>query len=410
MVELNKGKYHYGKTIRAYREQNGMTQQQLADVWPKSERFGGGEGVNWKYVQDIEHGRKRIEDNQTLRKLCDILHIPYWKVGLSEYDPFSDTTLPGHGKSMYTETLDVVENLVRQIWSLRCAARIADAERGVKKLGELFAYFHTELPPPLRLERRFQFLYVQYLRLKATAFLEKKQYTKTMDTYQEIFALVKNEDVPAIKALALKSIGKELERKGETHEAVYYLEEARDAAMDASKLLRAFVHSYLIRVYASSGDLLRFERAVNTGLTIARSLPGMYEDGTDFVYSWSPVSAILAEQSWGYISLGQPEKTLAMRQEITHELKIGQDTRVEAWIPLDWAKAYKMMGEIETCIDELREFYRRCTIMQSPHAISQVNKVLASLEKDGYADVPSVKDFKEEIREDVNIPKSLKVG
>jgi len=101
--------YHYGMTIREYREQVKMTQQQLADRWPKSERFGGGEGVKSKYVQDIEHGRKRIDDPQTLRKVCDILHIPYWKVDYSEYDPFTQTVLPRHGKSMYDETLDTVE-------------------------------------------------------------------------------------------------------------------------------------------------------------------------------------------------------------------------------------------------------------------------------------------------------------
>src|SRR5579859_7034487 len=165
--------YHYGMTIREYREQAKMTQQQLADRWPKSERFGGGEGVAPTYIQDIEHGRKRIDDPQTLRKVCDMLHIPYWKVGISEYDPFTQTVLPGHGKSMYDETLDTIEELVRQIWSLRCAARIAEADKGIKQLGKLFAYFNDSLPPPVRLERRYVFLYVQYLRLKATADLEK---------------------------------------------------------------------------------------------------------------------------------------------------------------------------------------------------------------------------------------------
>lgn len=71
----------------------------------------------------------------------------------------------------------------------------------------------------------------------------------------------------------------------------------------------------LIRVYGSNGDKVRFERAVNTGLTLTRSLSGAYEDGEDFIYSWSPVSAIMAEQSWGYIELGMPEKTLAMRED-----------------------------------------------------------------------------------------------
>ncbi|MFL5656279.1 MAG: hypothetical protein ACJ8CB_19120 [Ktedonobacteraceae bacterium] len=373
-----------------------MTQQQLADRWPKSERFGGGEGVNWRYVQDIEHGRKHIDDNQTLHKVCDILHIPYWKVGLSEFDPFTQTIVPGHGKSMYDETLDTVEELVRQIWSLRCAARIPEADKGVKRLGELFSYFNQELPPPIKLEKRYLFLYVQYLRLKATAHLEKKQYKETMQVYEEIFSLVKNENQSGVKAVALKSIGKELSRDGNHSEAVAYLEEARDIAIDGSRLLRAFIHSYLIRAYGGNKDAVRFERAVNTGLALARSL-GEYEDGTDFIYSWSAVSAIMAEQSWGYIELGMPEKTLAMRDEISEALRLGQDTRVQAWIPLDWAKAYRMIGEIEQCITELRSFYTKCMIMGSSHAVSQVNKVLALLHEDGYSDLQVVKDFKEEL-------------
>ena len=133
----------------------------------------------------------------------------------------------------------------------------------------------------------------------------------------------------------------------------------------------------------------------NTGLTLAKSL-GTYEDGTDFIYSWSAVSAIMAEQSWGYIELNMPEKTLAMKDDISEALRLGQDARVEAWIPLDWAKAYRIIGEIEACIAELREFYRRCTIMGSAHAISQINKVLRRLDEDGYGKVQIVKDFKEE--------------
>jgi tetratricopeptide (TPR) repeat protein len=393
--------YHYGLTIREYREKASMTQAQLAERWPRNERFGGGEGVSWKYVQDIEHGRKHIDDNQTLRKVCDILSIPYYKVGLSEYDPFTQTMLPGHGRSMYDETLDTIEELVRQVWSLRCAARIAEANRGVKRLERQFAYFSDSLPPPVRLERRYMQLYVQYLRLKATAHLEKKQYAETKQVYQDIYALV-DDDEPGLRALALKSIGKELNREGRHDEAVTYLEEARDAAINGSKLLRAFVQSYLIRVYGGSKDVLRFERAVNTGLTLARSI-GDYEDGTDFIYSWSAVSAIMAEQSWGYIELGQPEKTLAMREEITEALRLGQDTRVQAWIPLDWAKAYKMIGEIEQCIVELRELYRRCRVMGSSHALSQVNKMLTSLDNEGYGDVTAVREFREEMESYRNI-------
>jgi len=187
-----------------------------------------------------------------------------WKVGLSDFDPFTQTLLPGHGQSMYDETLDTVEAQIRQIWSLRCAARIREADKGTKSLGNLFAYFNKSLPPPLRLEKRYVFLYVQYLRLKATIYLEKKHYKETMQVYEEIFSLIKNEDAPSLKALVLKSIGKEFNRKGDHNKAVAYLEEAKDIAIEGSKVLRAFVQSYLIRAYGGSKDEVRFERAVNS--------------------------------------------------------------------------------------------------------------------------------------------------
>ena len=74
-----------------------------------------------------------------------------------------------------------------------------------------------------------------------------------MQIYEEIFQLVHQvSSSPGLHALALKSIGKEPNREGHHQEAVEYLEEARDAAMEGSKLLRAFIHSYLIRALGTA--------------------------------------------------------------------------------------------------------------------------------------------------------------
>ena len=398
-MEVIKGHYHHGLTIKEAREKQHMTQAQLAELWPKSERFGGGTGVSLTYVRDIERGAKHIEDQYTLRRLAEILCIPLWKFGLADYDPFRLEVLPGGGKTMYSETLDLVEDLVRQIWSLRCAARMIDAEKGVTKLNNLFAYFQEHLPPPLRLERRFRLLAIQAHRLNAATALEQKRYDDAIDIYTQTCRAALSLGDASVIAQSLKGLGKELERKGEKQEGLALLEQARDAALGSSKLLLAFVYSYLIRLYASNGDLLRFERAVSTGLTLAKSLEGHYEDGTDFVYSWSPVSSVLAEQSWGYLALRKPAQTLKMRETIAREVYLGQDVRVEAWLPLDWARAYHMLGEIEMCVEEARNFYHRTTAMQSPHAISQIDKLVVALEKDGYGELPVVRNFKQELDE-----------
>jgi transcriptional regulator with XRE-family HTH domain len=101
---MPKSSYHHGQTIKEYRKLKGWTQAQLAAVWPK---IDGAEGVNVRYVQDVEYGDKRINDPEPLRKLSELLDIPLWKFGLSEYDPFNPVALPGYGKHMYDETLDV---------------------------------------------------------------------------------------------------------------------------------------------------------------------------------------------------------------------------------------------------------------------------------------------------------------
>ncbi len=387
--------YHYGQVIREHRELRCMTQARLASLWPKAD---GGEGVNTRYVQDIEYGRKQIRDQGTLRKLASILDIPFWKFGLSEYDPFHPQALPGRGRRMFDETLNAVEQLIGQIWSLRCAARIVDAEKGVQHLNALFAFYRDQLPPPSRLETRFQLLHIQARRLNAVTLLENGQYDETIRTFEKMLEAARGLDDAASTALALNELGKELERKGEKDEAVALLEEARDVSLQAGKLVMAFVHSYLARVYASAGESRRFERTIETGLTIAHGL-NSYPDSTDFVYSWSPISALLAEKSWGYLNIGQPAKTLAMRDEIEQAIAAGQDARLYTWIPLDWARAYLQLGEVEAGVEAIREFQRRITAMRSPHASRQTSKYLADLDAAGYSNVKAVRDVHNELSE-----------
>jgi len=107
--------YHHGQTIKEYRLKRGMSQATLAEYWP-----GGAKTI--RYVQYIEAGEKHIDDQQTLRALGDILEIPLWRFGLSEYNPFSPQNLPGRGERMFHETLDTVEKLVQNAWYTRRVA------------------------------------------------------------------------------------------------------------------------------------------------------------------------------------------------------------------------------------------------------------------------------------------------
>jgi transcriptional regulator with XRE-family HTH domain len=387
--------YHHGRTIKEYRELRRMTQAQLAEVWPKS---GGTEqGVNTRYVQDVEYGHKHIEDPQVLRKLAAILDIPLWKFGLSEYDPFNPHTLPGHGRSFFAETLDAAEGLIEDAWRLRRAVPLPMTEKTVERLNTLFAYFRVYLPPPLQLEERFIVLHAQVQLLNAVIHVERKRYTKALATFEAMYATTREVSKPAPLAMALMGIGTELERAGKQHEAVDRLEQARDVSLRASKQVMAVIHSYLARAYAGLHDELHFERAIDVAQTLANDLGERYGDGTDFVFH--SLSGTLAERSYGYLDVKQPKKTLAMKKEIIRQITQEQNTYVNAWLPLDWARAYMMLKEIEESVNAARLFLHRTSALQSPHAKSRAYAYLQALEQRGYQDVQEVKDFREELNE-----------
>jgi transcriptional regulator with XRE-family HTH domain len=378
--------YHHGETIRAFRSEHGLTQAQLAERWP-------GGAVNPQYVQRVEAGKKHIADQEVLRQLAALLSIPLWRFGLSVYDPFAPHNLPGVGVHMYTETLDAVECLIQQTWTLRRAALLPSADESLRRLNTIFTHFSDELPPPTRLETRYLRLAAQAQRLNAVTCVERREYRAALTAYTKMRVTAQQLGDPATLALAEMSIGAELERAGRADDAVEWLERARDTAFGASKYVAAFVHSYLARAYASAGTRTRFERAVETARTLASGLGTRYGDGTDFVYARG--GSVLAEQSWGYLRLGAPEKTLALRDAINRQIEVDGDRRLHAWIPLDWARAHLLLGEVESAITNACEFSRRVTAMRSPHALRQARRFASEAARDGYGDVPAVRDFRD---------------
>jgi transcriptional regulator with XRE-family HTH domain len=389
--------YHYGITIREFRVKKSMTQAQLAEIWPRS---GGEVGVSTDYVSLIETGKKHIVDPDTLRRLCDILTIPYWKVGLSEYDPFNPDAPLRKEASMYDETLNAAESLIKRTWRLRRIIALPSVSESVDELDRLFTYLRGNMPPPLRLETRFQVLYAQDLRLKAVMDIEFQRYPEALDKFRQMHAIAVAIDHPATLALALMGVGTELERLGKPHEAIEYLETARDESFRASRHIAAVVNAYLARAYASNHQATPFKRAIDIAQKIATDLQPHYGNGTDFVFH--SLSGVLAERSYGYLDLKEPQNTLDMKEEIQRQIAIEGNVWLDAWIPLDWARAHLMLGHVDDSVEFGREFYHKAIAIKSPHARSRAIRLLNTLEIAGYGSVQSVKDFREELGQEAH--------
>ncbi|HIH37301.1 MAG TPA: helix-turn-helix transcriptional regulator [Methanocellales archaeon] len=381
-------KYHYGETIREGREAANMTQAQLAEKWPRTD---GGTGVSVNYVSDIERGIKHITDPQTLRHLCDILHLPYWKMGFSDYDPFNPSAFTVKGTFMYDETLNTAESLIKRTWNLRRVMPFPYVEEAVNDLNRLFDYLKTNTPPPVRLDGRFQVLYAQVLRLNGVIYVEKQQYEEALSTFRRMHEIAKAIDHPATLAMSYLNIGTELERMGKQDEAIESLELARDESFRASKHIMIVTNAYLARAYASAGQKVKFDRAIGVALRTARSIE-TYGDGTDFVFH--SLSGVLAEKSYGHLEIGEPEETLAMKEEIKSQIALEANLWLDAWIPLDWARAYLMLDQFDKSVQAAQEFYRKAKLLKSNHAKSRAYRFLNTIEAAGYSDVQAVKDFR----------------
>lgn len=395
MVDVIKGHYHHGLTIKEAREKGGMTQAKLAELWPKSSKFGGGAGVNVTYVQDIERGVKQVENMRTLRKLCEILSIPAWKFGLSEYDPFNAHHLPGHGERMFQETLTVVESLIDGTLSMRSTAPLPEVERNAQRINTIFDYFFSSLPPPSLLEAHFLSLHAQEQSLLGLMHYEHKRYQEALKMFEKMYETATAANNPALIVHSLQKMGVELNRADRQQDAINALEKARDVSFRSSKHVAAFANAYLAHIYADSGEATRFERSIETAILLAEPLKESYGDGTDYVYQ--RMSGILSIRARGYVRIKKPEKLFAMQEEVKSQIGIDHNLWMNYRLALYRARAYLMQHEIEESINAARESFRDVKDWHSPHRTTQAYEYLIEVEKAGYREVQAVKDFRDEL-------------
>ena len=280
---------------------------------------------------------------------------------------------------------------------MRQIVPLPEAERSAKHLANLFDYFLTYLPPPALLEPRFLRLHAQIQRLIGVMHAEREQYEEALQSYIKMNQTAEQLGEAYFLTLAQMNMGVELERAGRKKEAIELLEKARDTSFGTSREIAALVHSYLARAYASNGDSLRFQRAIDTAQTLMSRLK--QTTGHDENHLFYSLSSVLAELSYGYPEISEPRKTLDMQEAITKQIKADHNTRLHTWIPLDWARAYFMLNEIEASAHAGRELLHRAADTQAPHILTRAEKHLIKLEEAGYTDVEEVQQFRRELNQ-----------
>jgi tetratricopeptide (TPR) repeat protein len=342
--------------MREARQAAHMTQEQLAAVWPKS---GGTEqGVNIRYVQDVEYGHKHIEDPQVLRKLAAILDIPLWKFGLSEYDPFNPQNVSGCGTSTAPDSC--IATIERQLEEQSERAITSDqrlAPRG---------YSMEEEPPLVTSEGedadmdRYDFLHGT-VPIAAVSILTSDDILLS-ELAERFKRAVKR---PSTLDEGLFTL---LEKRSENYWQEHY------SASCASQDLFSYVKEHFQKVTALlEGSLLPIERmrlcCIASGATLL--VGALLFDMKSYVHAREFFkNAILAAQEanhstlqaigWGWRSLtwtydGDIRAAYSCIQAARHLASQNASTTVRAWLAAVEAEIQAELGNLDLCLKALDE-------------------------------------------------------
>lgn len=384
--------YHYGETIREYRKLQGLTLSQLAEKWPSKDT-----GATSRYVSDIERGVKHVQDISVLRALSQLLQIPLWKFGLSEYNPFQGIQDHLLQASSIKENFALLDSFIQQLWitKVTCGMNI---DTHLVTISVHLKDMVSHYPPSLFEHTDFLRVYAQITRLQAVRAYDQKDYKRSLQFFFEMADIAKRDGNPVSVALANMGIGVELMRDNQLEQVEHFLLRAKDATFHTGKELAGLVHGMLARYYATIHDRSRFENYYHQALDFGEHLGNNRLNTQDYVFS--SFSGIMEEGSNGFILLNDGKKALALLPDIERQIDRESNTYLGMWIPLDYAQAHLCLNEIEESLRYLQMYVDKTRFMRTEHISSKINDHLQAIHAKGYGDLHRVKEFREMLREE----------
>lgn len=88
----------------------------------------------------------------------------------------------------------------------------------------------------------------------------------------------------------------------------------------------------------------------------------------------------------------------AMQAEVKQQIGTDNNLWMNYRLALYRARAYLMQREVEASISAARESFRDAKDWKSPHRVTQAYTYLREVEENGYANVPVVQAFREELK------------
>lgn len=286
---LNDGSATVGQVIREYRKARGITQKQFAVEL----------GVEARTLRMYENGERVLENVSDLRRIADLLAIDPAELGLAARAPSVVDS-------------QEIEEALEQIASLLLQARLVEARTTAETLLRNLKRQNRPSDPAFLCSLAC----VYCVTGQVQALVRKTgEVAHVLQQYQEMAKLARALEDQSLLALALAFHADLLRRRGDTAQALGYLEKARETCPLASTAARGTVALVWGRVYLARGEREQFEDELARAAELAR-LPGAELDHTLTQFS---LGAVYADYGRGYALLGElAQSQRYLRQAETH--------------------------------------------------------------------------------------------
>lgn len=324
----------FGKLVKSFREQQGLSQGKLAEKW----------GHTREYVSQIERGKRKLDKQEQVNRLADILAIPSERLnaigkGMPQRQAFAEK--PSDADDILLQTLlEPSLATVKLSWLLWLAdgRNFAVAESLVdltSRLEDALTRHHGQFMKPAQRV----LAYAQEM-LGKIAF-DQLRYTDAMGHFQEMLDLGEELHDPNIISLAHIHRADILRKRGRYETAIKVLDAIQPIAETASEYVQGVRWQILARAHSVYGQEALFLEAIDHAEDIATTT----KETIDTQYNQFNLVEVLQERAQGYTMLWKPEKALEIYPR-TDKLKPFRPMREMGSYTIIKAQAHTYSGDL----------------------------------------------------------------
>lgn len=324
----------FGKLVRSYRMQRGLSQQKLAQRW----------GYSREYVSQIERGKRKLDHINQVNRLADILEIPPERLdaigkGIPQRKLSAEHPLQADDV-LFQALLEPAQATVKLSWLVwhgdGDTTIIDNLSSLIIRLEEALSKYRGALRKPVQ-----QLLAYAYEMMGKVSF-DQLNYIEANGRFEEMRQLGEELKDPGIIALALIHQGDILRKRGRYESAVRCLNAAQPYADGGEQYVKGMHWRILARAHYEYGQEAAFLQAIDHAQDIALQT----QPSLDTKYNQFNLVEILQERAQGHTMLWQPQKALDIYKE-TDRLKPFRPLRDLGSYTIIKAQAHTYGGDID---------------------------------------------------------------